>query len=126
MRTQRRYAEAEPLYREAVTTLSECLGPGYPITARAQRNLALLLLATKRPAEALPVAEAAFHAHHRASGEPGWAKDSARTYAQALAALGQKEKAEAILAQYARDQTSETQSRTGGVTPDSDSSGSRA
>jgi tetratricopeptide (TPR) repeat protein len=129
MRTQRRHAEAEPLYREAIASLSECLGPGYPITARAQRNFALLLLATKRPVEALPFAETAFHTHHRASGEPGWARDSARTYAQALTATGQKERAEAILAQYARDRTSEAsqpQSHTDGLTPGSDNSGSRA
>jgi hypothetical protein len=90
MRNRRRYAEAEPLYRNAIAILSSALGPDASISARAQRNLAMLMLATKRPAEALPYAEAAFRAHNKAGSERSY---SARTYAQVLAAVG---KAEAI------------------------------
>jgi hypothetical protein len=89
LRNRRRYAEAEPLYRNAIAILSSALGPDASISARAQRNLAMLMLATKL-AEALPYAEAAFRAHNKAGSERSY---SARTYAQVLAAVG---KAEAI------------------------------
>jgi tetratricopeptide (TPR) repeat protein len=100
LRTRRRFDEAEPLYRQCIASLSQGLGEDYPVTARAQRNLALLLLLTKRPQEALALAEAALRAHDRAGGDAGWTRDSARTYAQALDAVGRKDEAAAVVARY--------------------------
>jgi tetratricopeptide (TPR) repeat protein len=104
LRTERRFEEAEPLYREVIASLTEELGPDYPVTARAQRNLAMLLLLTKRPELALPLAEAALRVHAKAGGDPGWTKDSARTCAQALDALGRKDEAKDIRRRYGLDQ----------------------
>ena len=100
LRTERRFEEAEPLYREVIASLSDELGPDYPVTACAQRNLAMLLLLTKRPEQALPIAEAALRVHARAGGDPAWTKDSARTWAQALDALGRKDEAKDVRRQY--------------------------
>jgi tetratricopeptide (TPR) repeat protein len=95
LRVRRRYAEAEPLYRDAIATLADALPPNSPVTAWAKRNFAMLLLATRRPTEALPYAEASFRAHSNAGIEARWTRESARTYAQALAALGRKTEAAA-------------------------------
>jgi Tetratricopeptide repeat len=100
VRTTGRFDEAEPLYRQCIATLAQALGEDYAITARAQRNLAILLLLTKRPKEALPLSEMAFHSHARSGGDSGWLSDSARTYAQALVAVGRKDEAAEILAKY--------------------------
>jgi tetratricopeptide (TPR) repeat protein len=100
LRTKRRYDEAEPLYRQCIASLSKGFGEDYPVTARAQRNLAMLLLLTKRPQEALSQAEAALRAHDKTGGDAGWTRDSARTYTQALAAVGRNDEAAAILARY--------------------------
>jgi tetratricopeptide (TPR) repeat protein len=103
LRTQRRFDEAEPLYREVIANLSAGAGADHPVTARAQRNLAMLLLVTKRPEQALPLAEAALRIHARAEGEPDWTRDSARTYAQVLDAIGRKADATAVRRQYGLD-----------------------
>ena len=100
LRTERRYAEAEPLYRQVVADLSAGLGPEFPVTARAQRNLAALLLLTGRPEEALRFAEPALRALSKAGAEPGWTKDSARTYAQVLEALGRTDEAVSVRRQF--------------------------
>jgi tetratricopeptide (TPR) repeat protein len=98
LRVRRRHAEAEPLYRDAIASLTQALGEDSPLTARAKRNFAMLLLASRRAAEALPYAEAAFRAHSSAGIEARWASESARTYAQALSALGRKAQAAAVTA----------------------------
>ncbi len=113
LRTEGRYAEAEPLYREAVANLSNGLGPDFPITARAQRNLATLLLLTARPEEALRYAEPAFRAHGRAGAEPGWTKDSARTYVRVLEALGRADEAIAVREQFGLGQAPPPRHRSG-------------
>jgi tetratricopeptide (TPR) repeat protein len=100
LRTEGRYAEAEPLYREAIADLSNGLGSEFPITARAQRNLAALLMLTDRPEEALRYAEPAFRVHSKSGAEPGWAKDSARTYVQVLEALGRNDEALSVRKQF--------------------------
>ena len=100
LRTEGRYAEAEPLYREAIADLSNGLGSEFPITARAQRNLAALLMLTDRPEEALRYAEPAFRVHSKSGAEPGWAKDSARTYVQVLEALGRNEEALSVRKEF--------------------------
>jgi len=51
-----RLAEAEPLYRRALTTIDEKrFGPEHPKVATDLNNLALLLRATNRLAEAEPL-----------------------------------------------------------------------
>jgi tetratricopeptide (TPR) repeat protein len=107
LRTEGRFEEAEPLYREVIASLLEGLGPDYPVAARAQRNLAMLLLVTKRPEHALPFAEAALRVHAKAGGDPGWTKDSARTCAQVLDALGRTDESQAIRRQYGLGQPSD-------------------
>jgi len=47
-----RFAEAEPLYREALFIDEKSLGSDHPTVARDLNNLALLLRATNRPVEA--------------------------------------------------------------------------
>lgn len=51
-RAQAKYAEAEPLYRRALTILEESLGPEHPLVARLLDNYAALLRQTNREAEA--------------------------------------------------------------------------
>ena len=49
---QGKYAEAKPLYRQALTILEESLGPEHPLVARLLNNYAALLRQTNREAEA--------------------------------------------------------------------------
>jgi len=101
LRDAGRHDEAEPLLREAVDAWSAALGPEHALLARGRRNLAVLLLATSRVDEALACAQAAFEVHEKKlSANHRWRIDSARTYADALAALGRDADADALRRRY--------------------------
>ena len=55
LREQGRYAEAEPLYRRAITIFEKALGPEHPDTTSSLNNLALLLKQEGRYVEAEPL-----------------------------------------------------------------------
>ena len=50
--SQRRYAEAEPLYQRALAIVEKALGPEHPHVAGGLENYAVLLRATGRSDEA--------------------------------------------------------------------------
>ncbi len=54
------YAEAEPLYRQALAIMEKCRGPDHPDVAICLNNLAQLFQATNRLAEAEPLMRRAF------------------------------------------------------------------
>jgi hypothetical protein len=55
---------------------------------------------TGRPEEALHYAEPAFRVHSKWGAEPGWTRDSARTYVQVLEALGRADEALPVRQQF--------------------------
>ncbi len=96
-----RRGEAEPLLRDAVAIWSATLGADHPTTARGQYHLAKLLLAAAKPEDALPYAQSALRSHEAMlSQEHSWRKDSARTCADALGALGRHTEAAGLLQRY--------------------------
>jgi hypothetical protein len=83
------------------------LGPEHPATNRVRRNLARLLVAAGSGAEALTFGETALASHEKALGKNHrWTKDSARTTADALAALGRGDEAAALRERYDLDRDS--------------------
>jgi CHAT domain-containing protein len=54
---QQRHAEAEPLYRRALSIRERALGPGHPDVATSTSNLAYFLQVSGRTADALPFAQ---------------------------------------------------------------------
>jgi class 3 adenylate cyclase/tetratricopeptide (TPR) repeat protein len=82
------FASAGLLYKRALATL-EITAPEHPNTNRLRCNLACLLVAAGSAGEALAFAEAALAGHERVLGKNHrWTRDSAKTTADALAALG--------------------------------------
>jgi tetratricopeptide (TPR) repeat protein len=59
LKTRARYAEAEPLYKQAWKTWSKVLGPEHPYVATCMNNLAEMYLAQGHYAEAEPLLEKA-------------------------------------------------------------------
>jgi tetratricopeptide (TPR) repeat protein len=95
------YAAAEPLYREAIPVLQGKFGERDPLSARVERNLAVLLVATGRADEASTRAENALVTHEQTLGRTHhWTVDSAVTYAEALTALDRVDEAAEIRATY--------------------------
>ena len=54
---QQRYADAEPLYRRALSIRERALGPDHPDVTTSTSNLAYFLYVSGRNADALPLAE---------------------------------------------------------------------
>src|SRR5579862_556473 len=95
--------EAVRLLQRALAIDEQVLGSEHPNTHRVRRNLAQTYLASDsgRAIEALALSEAALAAHGKALGvDHSWTKDSARTTAAALDALGRTAEAEALREQY--------------------------
>ena len=93
--------KAELLLLRAIAVGDKALGAAHPLTQRFHSNYARLLLMTDRPAEALQLARPALAAHERVNGpNHPWTKDSAGVSADALAALGRAEEAEALRKKY--------------------------
>ncbi len=67
-RAQGRYAEAEPLYKRALTNQEKALGPDHPYTATSLNNLAALYQAQGRYAEAEPLNQQALAIWEKALG----------------------------------------------------------
>ena len=92
-----RYAQAEPLYRRALTIREKALGPEHPDVAQPLNNLALLYYATGRKEEAEPL----YQARPRDQGE-GLGPDhpdvaqSLNNLALLYYATGRKEEAEPL------------------------------
>ena len=77
------------------------LGIEHPYTNRGRCNLAGLLLAEDCPNEALALGEVALAGHGKALGhDHPWTKDSARTAADALDALGRASEAAEFRERY--------------------------
>jgi hypothetical protein len=95
------FAECEHVLRETMAYRTRTFGDDHAVTARARRNLAVLLLESGRIEEASGYAETALAVHFNTLGpEHPWTKVSARTCADALAALGQPSEAVALRARY--------------------------
>jgi tetratricopeptide (TPR) repeat protein len=55
LKSKANYKEAEPLFRRALATYEQSLGPNHPSVAASLNNLAVLLKATSRLSEAEPL-----------------------------------------------------------------------
>jgi len=96
-----RLAEAEDLEREALAIWGRLLGEHHPVVARGRENLAGIVLKRGRHEAALVEARAALDIHDESLGAAHkWTKDSARTCAAALAALGRHPEAAEIRVRY--------------------------
>jgi tetratricopeptide (TPR) repeat protein len=92
---------ARPLAERALAILDKTIGPAHPTYNRVRCNLAALRLAGGDAAEALALAEAALAVHEKALGSAHhWTKDSGRTAADALVALGRADEAKELRARY--------------------------
>ena len=79
---------------EAITILKIKLGRRHPLTARVDRNLAVLLVPTGRAEEALRTAEQALSVHEEMLGQSHhWTRDSANVCADSLASLDRRDEA---------------------------------
>ncbi|MCA9804258.1 MAG: CHAT domain-containing protein, partial [Cyanobacteria bacterium HKST-UBA02] len=67
---QGRYADAEPLYKEALAIRKKALGDDHPDTARSMNNLAFLYQAQGRYADAEPLYKEGQSVNHRNFGKP--------------------------------------------------------
>jgi tetratricopeptide (TPR) repeat protein len=96
---------ARPLFERALAIYEKAHGPEHPDTNRVRHNFGRLLLADGNAADALTRSEAALAAHEKILGENHpWTKDSARTTADALAALGCAKEASALRARHRIDE----------------------
>jgi tetratricopeptide (TPR) repeat protein len=95
-------AGAQPRFERAIAIREKTLGSGDRVTNRDRCQLARVLLAMGHPAQALALSQTALAAHDKALGpNDPWTKDSARVNAEALDALGRREDAAALRANYA-------------------------
>jgi class 3 adenylate cyclase len=94
------FSESRKCYERALATL-EVSSPEHPNTNRVRCNFARLLLAAGSAAEALTFGETALASHEKIFGKNHrWTRDSARTTADALAALGRAEEGKLLLKRY--------------------------
>jgi DNA-binding SARP family transcriptional activator len=97
LRDINRLDESEALVRDALAIWAETLGEEHPVYARGEENLAKTLLVMGRPDEAFAAAQAALQVHEAKLGIAHfWTRDSATTYARALAASGRLEQSTSI------------------------------
>src|SRR4030095_4475762 len=90
-----------PLFQRAIAIGERTLGPVHLLTQRFRSHYARLLLDTGRPAEALPLAEAALAAQAAASGpNHPWTRDSARAASDALDVLNRADEAATLRERY--------------------------
>jgi Tetratricopeptide repeat len=101
LQAQGDFAGARPLHQRALAIRENALGSEHPATNRARCNLSRLLLLIGSPTEALTLGDIALTAHHKVLGrDHAWTKDSARTTASALDALGRTDEASALREKY--------------------------
>jgi tetratricopeptide (TPR) repeat protein len=94
------FSESRRCYDRALATL-EVSSPEHPSTNRVRCNFARLLLAAGNAAEALTLGETALAGHEKSFGKNHrWTRDSARTTADVLAALGRAEEAQVLRNSY--------------------------
>ncbi len=97
LRDQGDLAAARPLFERALAICETALGPDHPQTGRVRSNYARLLLAAGDPEAAQAQGEVALAAHEKALGaNHPWTANSARITADALAALGRAQDADAV------------------------------
>ena len=87
-------------YERALTTF-ERISPEHPETNRVRCNFARLLVSAGSAAEALALGETALASHEKSFGKKHrWTRDSARSTADCLAALGRAEDARVLRNSY--------------------------
>ncbi len=79
-----RLPESEHEFRTAIGVLEDALGADHPVIAIPRNNLADLLEALGRPAEALPLAEAAWQTRSQHDGPPSYKAGTAFILARIL------------------------------------------
>ncbi len=97
---QKRYNEAEPLYKKVIQIDEQSLGPDHPGLASDLTNLALLYNAQGKFADALPLLERAMGIYQKAYGDSNLAVvDCKLSLATTYDRLGQSQKAEDLYKQ---------------------------
>ncbi|MBX9567750.1 MAG: tetratricopeptide repeat protein [Candidatus Obscuribacterales bacterium] len=97
---QKRYDEAEPLYRKVIEIDEQSLGPDHPGLASDLTNLALLYNLQGKNSEALPLLERALSIYLKAYGDSNLAVvDCKLNLATTYDRLGQSQKAEELYKQ---------------------------
>jgi hypothetical protein len=96
-----RHEEAEALYREAIQHMVKAIGVAHPGVGGARRELAVLLLATGRAAEAVDEARLAVSTQEQAFGpDHDWTANAASTFFASLVVLGHTQEAAEVRARY--------------------------